>query len=112
MVSTPASDPVSNADEFVLQTFERLQEATAFVRQFTGKNMQRMKHYYDSSVKPQSYNEGEKVLVYNPRKQSGKFVKWQVCWRGPLVIERKLNDTNDVLRKGKGKAVVVHIDRM
>jgi len=62
MVSTPASDPVSNADEFALQTFEHLQEATAFVCQFTGKNMQRMKRYCDSSVKPQRYNVGEKVL--------------------------------------------------
>ena len=34
MVSTPAPDPASNADEFALQTFERLQEATAFVRQY------------------------------------------------------------------------------
>jgi len=41
MVSTPASDPVSNADEFALQAFERLQEATVFVRQHTGKNMLR-----------------------------------------------------------------------
>ena len=54
MVSTPASDPISNADEFALQTFEHLQEATAFVRQYTGKNMQRMNRYYDSSVKRQS----------------------------------------------------------
>ena len=40
MVSAPASDAVSNADEFILQTFERLKEATAFVREFTSKNMQ------------------------------------------------------------------------
>ena len=66
MVSVPASDPVSNADEYALQAFERLQEATAFIREHTGKQMQRMKHYYDSSVKPVSYTEGEKVLVYNP----------------------------------------------
>jgi len=112
MVSTPASDPVSNADEFVLQTFECLQEATAFVWQYTGKNMQRMKCYYDRSVKPQSYQVGEKVLVYNPRKQHGKFAKWQISWQGPFLVERRLNDTNYVLRKGKGKATVVHIDRM
>jgi len=43
---------LQNADEFALQTFEHLQEATAFVRQYTGKDMQRMKRYYDSAVKP------------------------------------------------------------
>jgi len=60
---------VSIADEYALQTFERLQEATAFVRQYMGKQMQQMKHYYDSSVRPVNYTEGEKVLVYNPRKK-------------------------------------------
>jgi len=68
LLSTPASDSVSNADEFALQAFERLQEPAAFVRDFAGKQMQRKKQYYDSSVKPVSYTEGEKVLVYNPRK--------------------------------------------
>jgi len=43
IVSTPTSDPASNADEFALQTFEHLQETTAFICDFTGKNMQRMK---------------------------------------------------------------------
>ena len=112
MVSTPASDPASNADEFALQTFERLQEATAFVRQYTGRGMQRMKRQYDGSVKPQSYEVGEKVLLYNPLKQHGKFAKWQIAWTGPFVVDRKLNDCNYTLRKGKGKATVVHIDRM
>ena len=64
LVSTPASDSMSSADKYALQTFERLQEATAFVRQYTGKQMQRMKCSYDSSVMPVSYTEGEKVLVY------------------------------------------------
>jgi len=80
IVSTPASDPASIADEFALQTFKCLREATAFVHDFTGKNMQRMKRHYDSTVKPQTYEVGEKVLVYNPKKQRGKFAKWQTCW--------------------------------
>jgi len=112
LVSTPASDSVSNVDEFALQAFECLQEADTFVRDFTGKEMQCMKRYYDSSVKPVSYTEGEKVLVYNPRKQRSKFAKWAVCWQGPAIVQRKLNDSNYVLRKGKGKCVVVHMDRM
>ena len=111
-MSLPASDPVSNADEYALQAFEHLQEATTFVREHTGKSMQRTNRYHDCSLRPQSYSEGEKVLVYDPRKQRGRIAKWQVCWQGPVMVERKLNDINYVLRKGKGKAVVVHVDRM
>jgi len=67
IMSAPAPDPSSNADEFALQTFERLQEATAFVRDFTGRNIQWMKRRYDATVRPQTYTIGEKVLVYNPK---------------------------------------------
>jgi len=53
------------------------------------------------------------VLVYDPRKKRGKFAKWQVCWKGPVTVERRLNDINYALRKtAKSKPVVVHIDRM
>jgi len=112
MVSTPAPEPASNADEFALQTFERLQEATAFVRQFTGKGMQRMKQRYDVSVRPQSYAVGEKVLLYNPRKQKGRFAKWQTVWSGPYAVVKKLNDCNYSVKKGRSKPAVVHVDRM
>jgi len=67
VVSTPTSNPATNADEFALQSFERLQEATAFVREYSGRNIERMKKRYDSSVKPQSYEIGEKVLFITPR---------------------------------------------
>jgi len=86
VMSTPASDPATNADEFALQSFKRLQEATAFVHEFTGCNIARMKKLYDSSMKPQSYEVGEKVLVYNPKKHCGRFAKWEVRWTGLLLF--------------------------
>ena len=75
IVCTPASEPASNADDFALQTFELLQAANAVVREFTGRNIQRMKRRYDASVRPQSYSIGEKVSVYTPKKRRGKFSK-------------------------------------
>jgi len=112
LVSNPPADPVSTADEFALQAFERLQEAFSFVRDFTGKQVSRMKSYYDSNVKPISFAEGEKCLVYNPKKKRGRFAKWTISWLRPMVVERKLNESNYVVRKGKGKCVVIHVDRM
>ena len=89
-----------------------LQEANAFVREFTGRNIQRMKRRYDASVRPQTYSIGEKVLVYNPKKRRGQFSKWQPRWFGPFTIEKVLNSTNYVVKKGRGKSVVIHVDRM
>jgi len=74
--------------------------------------MTRMKRYFDSSVKPMSFADGEKVLVYNPKKKKGHFAKWSVSWVGPITVQRKLNESNYVIRKGKGKCVVIHVDRM
>jgi len=67
--------------------------------------MSRMKQYYDSSVKPVSFTDGEKVLVYNPKKKRGHFAKWAVSWQGPVIVQCKLNESNYVVRKGKGKAL-------
>jgi len=83
MVSTPTSEPVSTANKFALQAFECLQEAATFVRDYTGRQMTRMKWYFDSSVKPMSFADGEKVLVYNPKKKKGHFAKWSVSWVSP-----------------------------
>jgi len=52
------------------------------------------------------------MLVYNPKNQCGKFTKWQVQWVGPYVVENKLNQANYVVGKGRGKPVVIHIDRL
>jgi len=55
MVTVPALEPAGSADEYALQASERLQEAAIFVRAATGKQIQRMKRYYDASVKPQRF---------------------------------------------------------
>jgi len=52
LVSTPMPEPANNADKYALQAMERLQEAAQFIRNYTGRQMQRMKKYYDGSVKP------------------------------------------------------------
>jgi len=69
MVTTPSLEPSGSADEYDLQVLERLQEAATFVRATMGKPMQRMKRYYDASVKPQQFEEGDQVLIFNPCKK-------------------------------------------
>jgi len=69
LVSTPMPEPASNADEYALQAMERLQEAAQFVRNYTGKQIQRMKKSYDASVKPKQFEENEEVLLFDPHKK-------------------------------------------
>jgi len=44
-----------------------------------------MKKYYDTSVKPQQFEEGEELL-FNPKKKRGHNVKCQVSWKGPMMV--------------------------
>jgi len=48
-----------NADEYTLQALERLHEAATFVCAMTGRQLQRIKKYYDTTVKPNRFEEGE-----------------------------------------------------
>ena len=68
LVSTPLSEPANNADEYDLQAVERLQEAAKFVRNYTGKQIQRMKKRYDATVRPKQFEENQEVLLFNPRR--------------------------------------------
>jgi len=61
--------------------------------------MQRIKKYYDASVKPKQFGENEEVLLFDPCKKRGQFAKWQVTWKGPFVVKKHLNDCNYVLQK-------------
>jgi len=88
------------------------QDATAFVHEYTGKQMWRMKTYYDASVRPTQFQEGQKVLLYDPHKKRGQYTKWQVTWSGTFLIQKRLNASNYVLQKLVGrKSFVAHTDR-
>jgi len=50
MVTAQVLEPAGNADEYGLQTLERLQETATFVRAMTDKQVQPMKKYCDTSV--------------------------------------------------------------
>jgi len=99
LVTTPMPELASNADKYALQAMEWLQEAAEFVLTYTEKLRQQMKVYYDTTVKLQKFEEGEEVLLFNPRNKTGQYAKWPVARKGALVVKRRLNDSNYVLQR-------------
>jgi len=84
-----------------------------FVCNYTGRQMQQMKKYYDASVKPKQFVENEEVLLFDSCQKRGQFTKWSVTWKGPFVVKKRLNDCNYILQKSaKSRPFVVHVDRM
>jgi len=61
-VDAPSENPVNNADAYALPAEERLPDGFTFMRKVTGRQMGRMKRYYDASVKPARFDEGSFVL--------------------------------------------------
>jgi len=72
-----------------------------------------MKQSYDASVRPKLFEENDEVLLFDPRKKRGKYIKWSVTWIGPFRVKKRLNSCNYVLQKSaKSRPFVVHVDRM
>jgi len=88
MVTEPALELAGSTDEYALQALERLQEAATLVHATTGKQMQQMKKYYDASIKPQRFEEGNHVILFDPRKKEGHYAKWHISWKGPIIVKR------------------------
>jgi len=58
--------------------------------------MKWMKQYYDVSVKLQRFEEGTKVLVFDPKKR-GQYAKRQAPWKAPMMVKWHLNHTNSLV---------------
>jgi len=112
MTSTPLTQPAESADQYAFNAHQRLQNAYAYVRQHSGKQVERMKNRYDLLVKPKTYAVSDKVLLYTPRKKRGQYGKWVSFWNGPFEVAQKINSVNyGIRRSGRGKMLIVHINR-
>jgi len=60
-----------------------------------------------------SFEQGQKVWLYNPRRKEGKTPKLQRDWEGPYVMIRKLSDVVYCIRRSnRHKNKIVYSDRL
>ena len=57
------------------------------------------KKYYDLKVKPRSYNIGDWVWMFSPRRKVGKYVKWQRQFSGPFLVVDVLGPVTYAIQK-------------
>jgi len=74
MTHTPLAEQADSADQYAFQAHIRLQNDFAFVHKHSGKQAMCMKQYYDLSVKPKTYQVGNLILLYNPKKKRVTFL--------------------------------------
>jgi len=109
-LSTPGPQP--NYDDFVEGVRTKLTEAYELVRVNLGAAALRNKRYYDMKARPETYNVGDLVYYFNPRKFSNRSEKWARKYTGPFRVVKVLSPVNLVLQRNRGKTFVTHVDKI
>jgi len=67
----------------------------------------------DCKARQTLFQEGQKVWLFNPRREGEKAPKLQSNWEGPYLVEKKLNEVVFCIRKSpKHRSKIVHTDRL
>ncbi|EFN79990.1 hypothetical protein EAI_04701, partial [Harpegnathos saltator] len=91
----------------------KLDEVYQSVRQKMTLNSEKIKRWYDQGARKCSFEEGQKVWVFNPQRKIGKAPKLQSNWEEPYEIVKRLNEVVYCIRKSsKSRNKVVHADRL
>ena len=77
----------SDVNDYAESLVLRLQHAFSMVRKHTKMVVDRMKKNYDINVKSNTFQKGQLVLYYYPRRYQGRSPKWSRVYNGPFRIE-------------------------
>jgi hypothetical protein len=109
---TPPGSPES-VTEYNQKLDARMGAIHQFARERLRVTSDRMKSRYDRVVTGTTFDVGDRVWLFNPRRRVGLSPKLQTKWEGPYVIVTKINDVVYRIRKLSNRKVsVVHIDRL
>jgi len=99
-----------NLLDYVSSFKERLHRACKLAQTALDSTQVKMKERFDKSAVPRSFSEGDKVLVLLPIQGAAL----QARFSGPYVIEKKLNETNYVVRTPdrQRKTRVCHVNML
>ena len=83
------------------------------MREYSGKQVERMKTNYDAAIRPKQFEVGAFVLLFTPLKKKNVYSRWHVSWQGPFRVIKKLNQSNYVVQRSpRSRTFVVHGDRL
>ena len=109
----PANLKAIPNNQWVWELQERLENAHTFVREQTGKSINRQKRYHDRNLSFDTIEPDDAVYVLFPVRKSGCTRKWTSFWRGPFKVSKKLSEVLfevDCRRYGKGEPI--HLQRI
>jgi len=110
---SPYNENSVDLEDYVQNLRGKLDKIHQEVRNRMKIKSSRIKGRYDRKARNCSFEQGQKVWLYNPRRKEGKTPKLQRDWEGPYVVVRKLNDVVYCIRRSnRHKNKIVHSDRL
>jgi len=111
--SPPSNENSEDPEGYVRNLRRKLDKIHQEVRDRMEMRSSRIKGRYDKKARDCSFEQGQKVWLYNPRRKEGKTPKLQRDWEGPYVVVRKLSDVVYCIRRSnRHKNKIVHSDRL
>lgn len=109
----PGEEMPTTTTEYAVELRKRMEDVHREVRgqlKFAGEAMRR---HYDRDVRAVTFKAGDRVWLYNPKRQKGKSPKLMSPWEGPYEVLEKVTDVTFRIRKGNaGRKKIIHSDRL
>jgi len=96
-------DPDHTTEDFIVEMQQRAESAYQVARERLQVAAERRKASYDIRLKEQTFNEGNWVWYWYPRRYLRKSPKWQKCYTGPYRIVCVIPPVNFVVHTDKLK---------
>ena len=102
--------PVHSYNEKLQKTLENVHE---YAREKLQLSSELMKTYYDLRSDDTTFQQGDIVWLYNPRRVPGISPKFMQPWEGPYVVTKAINDlVYRIQLTQRSHPKVVHRNRM
>lgn len=113
LLPSPPSTVLDTYGEYAQKVITRMELANKVARDSLCHAAEMAERSYNKFVKPCSFECGERVLIYSPRKYPGKFPKWQRHYSTEGTIIRKLSDVSYLIYDLKAKHnKIIHVDKI
>ena len=109
--------PVQEETDLATPYADNLRQTMETVHNFARSNLKlssdRAKMYYDTKSSDNTYQAGDPVWLYNPKKKKGVSPKLSRNWEGPYTVVKPINDLVYCIQLGpRTKPKVIHWNRL
>ena len=106
-------DEIKDVDGYLDTLKKKLKENHDIARKSIKQSSNYHKRYYDLKAKKRIFKRGEAVWTYDPKRKVGVCTKLTSPWKGPYIIEKRIDDVTYRIKKAaRQTSRIYHVDRM